>query len=812
MGLTDMEWVSRDYVPAGELNPGMAYLVRRILENTSQAGVLMQSRIGEDVEELLRPPVRRGDEPSYQAQPHASGFANTPLVRLHDPIEREAFAAALAETRARWGAVYPLLIGEAQVETDSLVPSISPSHPDADPPVGLVYRAGLPEAERAVEVANPAAPAWTALGAIERSRIGIRAAELLRVRKLEVAAWVVHEAGRLWTEALADVEEGIDHVEWAARRVANAAPRIDGGGYRPRGVVACIPPWNFPVALPAGMTAAALMAGNAVILKSAEATPIIAGLFVKALHDAGVPRDALVHLPGPGRTVGSFLVESPDIDMVTFTGSKAVGVRLYERAAEVVLRNGGVKRVIAEMGGKNAIVVLADADMDEAVHGIVTSAFGHAGQKCSACSRVLVHRDVLPRLRERLVEASRSLTVGPADDPGTLVNPVISKEALDGISAYVSVAANEGRLLLHGRAVARDSCAMGPVILELPEHSMAARIAQEEVFGPVLSIMPFESEREAVDVINATAYGLTLGIYSRSPRAIERVVRDSRAGNIYVNRPITGARVGIEPFGGMGLSGTGPKAGGGEYLWAFLTRAEGFRTAAPSEHVSDDREVRAALIDVSPWSDPLDQRFSVLQAGIGSMRSEDGTADLLESAERVLEHSTELSRRQPTVTIPGQHHYTRWDMALGTGLVAIDDDAPPASLAGLLAGALLAGNGVVVATGETGRPLAARLVSALHEAGVPGDSLMLAPPGTDRRSLAAGPVRFVASDLSLEATRELHAVAAVTHEDAGQRWLKALISVGDGPLPGEPGFLRQFAHPRVVAVQTIRHGAQLEFD
>lgn len=492
--LADVGWVSRDYVPVGELNPGMAYLVRRILENTSQVGVLIKARAREDVEELLRPPAAGADDTAYRHGRHASGFANTPTVRLFDDGQRGDFRRALNNTRERWGGTYPLRVGGEELTTNAPEPSISPSHHDPAHPVGWVHRASPAEVTKALRLANAAAPAWSRRSLDERSRIGRRAAELLRERKMEVAAWVVHEGGRSWREALADVEEGIDHIEWSARQLLHLAPRIEGV-YRPRGVVACIPPWNFPVALPAASVGAALMAGNAVILKSAEHTPIIAGLLTDVLHDAGVPRDVLIHLPGPGSTVGAALVDSSDVDLVAFTGSKSTGLSILERAARVHPARAGIKRVVAEMGGKNAIVVYPDADMDEAIAGILASAFGHAGQKCSACSRVLVHRDVYPTLQRRLIEAARSLPVGPADEPGTAVNPVISPRAREQIAAYASIARDEGRVLLDRiEERAGDACTIGPLLVEIDARNAAAsRIAHEEVFGPVLPLIPFSS-------------------------------------------------------------------------------------------------------------------------------------------------------------------------------------------------------------------------------------------------------------------------------------------------------------------------------
>jgi RHH-type proline utilization regulon transcriptional repressor/proline dehydrogenase/delta 1-pyrroline-5-carboxylate dehydrogenase len=328
--------------------------------------------------------------------------------------------------------------------------------------------------------------------------IGLRAAELLRLRQEEVAAWVVHEGGRTWEEALADVEEAIDHINWNSLEVRRLSSQIKSA-YKPRGVVACIPPWNFPTALPAAMTSAALITGNAVILKSAEQTPIIAQHLVDAFHEAGVPRDALIHLPGAGETVGARLVESPDVDMVAFTGSKRVGLWIYQAASSVIPNKGGIKRVVAEMGGKNAIIVFPDADMDEAVTGVLHSAFGHAGQKCSACSRVLVHREVYDRFTQRLVEAARSLPIGASDQPGTVINPIIDMSAKKRIIATADEARTEGRVLLDLlECEGTGGACVGPLIVEVPtEDAGTAVVAQEEIFGPILPLIPFNTDEEA---------------------------------------------------------------------------------------------------------------------------------------------------------------------------------------------------------------------------------------------------------------------------------------------------------------------------
>jgi RHH-type transcriptional regulator, proline utilization regulon repressor / proline dehydrogenase / delta 1-pyrroline-5-carboxylate dehydrogenase len=836
--LPQMGWVTRDYVPVGELIPGMAYLVRRILENTSQVGFLTQARLDEEAPELLAPPQLEMEDQSYRGETHPTGFNNTPVFRLFDATERQQFQQALAATRSRWGASYPLRLGSEVVEKSTPLPSTSPSHPESREPIGWVHQAEVEEADRAISLANDAVPMWSARPLEERVAIGLRTAEILKERKDEVAAWVVHEGGRNWPEAQADVEEAIDHITWNALEVRRLAPLIKTS-YRPRGVVACIPPWNFPSALPAAMTSAALTTGNTVILKSAEQTPIVAQVLVDAFHAAGVPKEALIHLPGPGETVGARLVESPDVDMMDFTGSKKVGLWIYRTAASVAPSKGGIKQAVTEMGGKNAIIVFPDADMDEAVLGILYSAFGHAGQKCSACSRVLVHREVYDRLARRLVEAARSLPVGPADDPGTVINPVINTEAREGIVAAAEAAQEKGRVLLDALRCdeVSDTC-LGPLILEVAaSDALTAEVAQEEIFGPVLPLIPFQTEDEAVSIVNSTVYGLTLGIYSRSPDAIARMVRACRAGNIYVNRGITGSRVGIEPFGGFQLSGTGPKTGGEDYLLAFLTRQSGFRSGPETRHESfqnwsDHNGTPAeALSGLRPWdtasaaerlqrvtdaAKELEQDRQALAQAIAAWKavSPEEAASLvermLEVVSTVLAGAPEISGPQPTVEIPGETNFVRWDTPRGVGIKAVDEGSDPAILASLIFGPLLAGNGLLIATSSGPERVARVIAECLIRSGVPREVAGLAPPGASLTTLAASPIHFAAVDLALGPTRDLYRTLGVTEEEKGQRWLKALISMSDSIAPGEPGFLRLFAHPKAVAVQTLRHGADLE--
>ncbi|HEV2124299.1 MAG TPA: aldehyde dehydrogenase family protein, partial [Chloroflexota bacterium] len=590
---------------------------------------------------------------------------------------------------------------------------------------------------------------------------------------------------------------------------------------------------------------AALVAGNTVIIKSAEQTPYVAHRLVEILHRVGVPKDALIHLPGTGETVGRALVASPEVDMVAFTGSREVGIEISRIAAGVELTKGGIKHVVAEMGGKNPIVVFADADLEEAALAILTSAFGHAGQKCSAASRVLVERSIHRELADLLVEGARSMALGPASEPGTAINPVIDDTAAARVREWVGVARCEGASLLDHQEKAQAGTLLGPVVVSLEgSRAGAARIAREEIFGPVLALLPFDTTEEAITLANSTEYALTAGVFSRSPARVRQMVQGLRAGNVYVNREITGARVGIEPFGGWGLSGTGPKAGGPEYLHAFITRRD-YPDSGQTAEVQDAPAVLAETpshlapvqgeIGVIPWSvSPitraevimrlltlLSEERSDIQQALTTARATDERTPAQRIAElRALGASlagriTEIMNTEPTMPVPGQHTYTRWDEPRGSGLITVDESASPAELFALMLGGLLACNGIVVTVPPSLAQVAKAFTRLLHHARVPSSSLRYQANGSatawlaEACRLAAEPIAFAGISVREETARRLAQVLAAPWPE--QRWLKAMISLTDGPLPWEDGFLRRFALPKTVAIRTLRHGADLVF-
>jgi len=569
----------RVYAPFGELLPGMGYLVRRLLENTSNDSFLRQSFVEHTaVDELLRSP----DEHRYNDGARGETtrplshetFDNEPELDFAQEDHRHRFRDALAQIRTQLGRTYPLVINNHDLTTTAEIISYNPAQPDEV--VGRVARAGIPEAGHSVTVALAALPAWRAAPAVERADFLFRAAAALCARRLEFAAWEVLEAAKPWREADADVCEAIDYLSYYGHEMLRLAPvrrmddlpgEVNEYVYQPRGVAVVIAPWNFPLAILTGMTAAALVAGNTVIMKPAEQTPVIAAKLMEIFRSVDLPSGVLSYLPGLGEEVGEYLVTHPHINMIAFTGSQSVGLRINALAAQTREGQRGIKKVIAELGGKNAIIVDDDADLDEAVLGTVISAFGYAGQKCSACSRVIVLEQIYDVFLKRLVEATRGLCVGLAEDPGTFVPSLIDAEARQKVQRYIALGKTEGRVVLEMDAPQIGNC-VGPVIVaEVPPQ---ATIAQEEIFGPVLAVLKARDFAEAITIALETPSGLTGGLYSRSPAHIEQARQALRVGNLYINRKITGAIVGRQPFGGFGLSGIGAKAGGPDYLLQFM--------------------------------------------------------------------------------------------------------------------------------------------------------------------------------------------------------------------------------------------------
>jgi len=560
---------TRVYVPVGAILPGMAYLVRRLLENTSNQSWLIHRHEEGDPAVLLAKPSPLPAAPASQPRP----FANETPAEFYRPAVRAEMHAAIEEARRRFGQKYPLVIAGREVDTGTRDEVRSPAAPE--PVIGYVARAGSAEVGQAVASAVAAVDAWRHTPARDRAALLRRAADLLAQRRFEFAATMVFESAKPWREADGDVIEAIDYLRyyaWQAERLFSRPLELGVPGeasalfYESRGVAAVIAPWNFPLAIITGMATAALAAGCPVVLKPAEQSPIVAAKLAALLLEAGFPPGVVHYAPGPGET-GRALVEHPDVSVVAFTGSNPVGQSILEAAVRRPEGGRDYKHVIAEMGGKNAIIVDDDADIDQAVEGVLASAFNYAGQKCSAASRVIVVGSAYDEFRGRLAAAVESLKPGPPDDPSTIVPPVISAEARERIEEYIALGFAEGSLVAR-----READGPGHMVAPHVFEGIArdSRLAQEEVFGPVLVMFRAQTFAEALEIAMDSRYGLTGGVFSRNPRNIERARRDFRAGNLYINRKITGAIVGRHPFGGFRNSGLGDKAGGPDYLLQFV--------------------------------------------------------------------------------------------------------------------------------------------------------------------------------------------------------------------------------------------------
>jgi RHH-type transcriptional regulator, proline utilization regulon repressor / proline dehydrogenase / delta 1-pyrroline-5-carboxylate dehydrogenase len=723
-------WVTRDYVPVGDLLPGIAYLVRRILENASQVGILAQSReqlsadiIATDPAHSLSALLAQGAyawDPAVQATD--GKFRPSSPVRLYVPAERQAFAAALASTAVQT----PTFVTPADVA-------------------------------QMVQRAMQGAEAWGAWPPEARAAVLIRAAEHMRAQRLALGALIVREGRKIWAEALAEVDEAVDYLRFYARSAIHWHTVL-GDRLQPVGVAAVIAPWNFPLAIPCGMTAAALATGNAVLFKPAEQTPAIGAALVTLLHTAGVPPDALMCVPGDGQ-VGAALVANPRVDLVAFTGSWEVGAQIFYTSARVPTRR--LRRVIAETGSKNPIVVTASADLDTAIEGILRSAFGHAGQKCSACSRVIVDARLALSLAKRLGQAARELHMGQAEDPATQLNPVITPMDAARLHtaaerAAAEVQATGGQVVVDTTASVAISDIVGPAVFLLRDGVDPARVplANDELFGPIVHLIPYTTPAQAVWFANGVPYALTAGIFAQSSEDVEFLARRLDAGNLYINRPITAARVGVEPFGGFKRSGTGPKAGGEEYLLAFVEIAPG------------DPPTEAATVE-----------------------------NLRREARRAL-------APRPTVDIPGQLNRLVYDRPLGRGLVLAD--GPASFRHAVVVAALAAGNDVtaIVKNAEEAQALRATAARAGAQEFVAARFHVLL--GTDGEALASvSTFDFVAGSTTI--LRE----AACAYADHPRRdQLPAFIGPDNGPPPDLPAeFIRRYVRPRLIAENTLRHGA-----
>ncbi|MDQ4042553.1 MAG: L-glutamate gamma-semialdehyde dehydrogenase [Actinomycetota bacterium] len=498
-------------------------------------------------------------------------YKNEPYLDWSDESNQKAMRAALKEVGGSLGKSYPLIIGGKPVETDGEIPSVNPSNPSQV--VGRVGRATEREADMALEAATKTFDSWSKREPEARARILLRAAAIMRRRKFEMLAWEVYEGGKPWAEADAQVAEAIDFLEYYAHEMLRLKDGVDVYSvpgeesryfYQPMGVGVIIAPWNFPTAILTGMSSAAIVTGNTIVMKPSEYTSVIGAKVAEIFDEAGLPPGVLNFCPGFGGEIGDYLVTDARTRFVSFTGSVATGLRINELAAKQIENQRWIKRVIVETGGKDAMIIDDSADLEAAADDIVKSAYGYSGQKCSAASRAILHQDVYDDVLNRVVEKAKALKIGVPENAEVKVGPVISEPQFEKVTGYIETGKSEGeRVLGEDPGDPENGYFVPPTVFEVEPE---ARVAQEEIFGPVLSVIGARDFDDALRIANDNPYGLTGGVYSKNRDHLERARHEFKAGNIYFNRTITGALVGVQPFGGFGLSGTDSKAGGPDYL------------------------------------------------------------------------------------------------------------------------------------------------------------------------------------------------------------------------------------------------------
>jgi RHH-type transcriptional regulator, proline utilization regulon repressor / proline dehydrogenase / delta 1-pyrroline-5-carboxylate dehydrogenase len=571
--IADMGYRVRIYCPFGDLIPGMSYLIRRLLENTANSSFLRLSTNDErPIDELLLKPNLE-TELGKNHHIEFAGFANASDTDYAELEKRSQSQLAFDHVKKSLGKTYLPIVNGEELQTEAFAESLNPSN--FSQVIGKIGLASITQAEQAMTAAKAAFPSWKKLTATERGNILRKAADIMEERRAELSAWIVLEVGKPVREADGEVSEAIDFCRYYAKEIERISQPVNRNVpgedntyiYQPRGVVLVISPWNFPLAIALGMSAGALAAGNTVILKPAEQASVIGAKIMEVFQAAGMPKGVFNYLSGKGSQVGSYLVKHPDVQVIAFTGSQQVGCQIYTDASILQPKQKHMKRVIAEMGGKNTIIIDESSDLDQAVVAVMNSAFGYAGQKCSACSRVVVLSPVYDNFVARLVEATRSLTVGEADLPATKVGAVIDGKAQEKILSYIQTAREVNKIALESSVPNHGYYVSPTIVIDVKPDDL---ISQEEIFGPVLAVLKANSFDEALAIANNTNYALTGGIFSRTPSHIEKAYAEFEVGNLYINRGITGALVDRHPFGGFKLSGVGSKAGGQDYLLQFL--------------------------------------------------------------------------------------------------------------------------------------------------------------------------------------------------------------------------------------------------
>lgn len=825
--MAKMGWPVRNYVPIGGLLVGMAYLVRRIMENSSQVGVLTIMRSHKNNVQLesaydLHQQKKKNDQltrDQSQAALTSDYFTVTP-VRFYLEKQWDVVQATLKTMKTELGKTYQnqfVLSGKSVTIKSSSDPNIE---------VGTITFASEEDTKKAIDLSQAAYDngSWSTSPWIVRSSVLLKAADLMLSKRNELSALIVYEAGKAISEAYGDIDEAIDFLTFYARQERKFGIHHE---IKAKGPIAAITPWNFPLAIPTGMVAAPLVAGNTVILKSAEQTPLIAQTLVDLFHQAGVPQDVLIHLPGMGETVGETLVNSEQISTIVFTGSKAVGTMIAAKASDRFYRDQFPVRVVSEMGGKNAIIVTANAELDETVAGILSSAFGHAGQKCSAASRVLVDQSVKNRLVERLSEACLDIEVGAAFESSTIINPVISKEDRDRLRAQAMEAIEEankfgGTVYVDRSHEELPGYCVGPVLIELPfgRALHPESFARRELFGPILHIVAYHGLDQALEAYNGTEYGLTGGIFGQSQDDIDYCSARMKNGNIYVNRNITGARVGIEPFGGFKHSGTGPKAGSKHYLHAFHHIKEKTEMGQTNLEEGSDRVDLA-----SPNALSLDRRIESFQESIsavvdnfeslyGGIHGEEKKVTIKFKKWSYNQLKNFITKEHFNHPIPGQISYNDYTLSAERLVVCATSNIPPLSILLSVFGAMAMGAGVtIVARSKTSYEWWNRLENIFIRHEWPSQAFQVYFVSDDemKTTLQKSDIEHVLVDGPREMVSQV--ISLLNHSQKEREMMVSVKSIYDAPrLSDFKSYCLPYILVRSFAINTMRHGAPLELD
>ncbi len=834
-GLAKMGWPTRNYMPIGNLLVGMAYLVRRIMENSSQVGVLSIMRSHQKASGLISPVEVHLNKKKTSAL-HLDSFLTqlksdfTPVrpLKIYVPYERKALEKAIEEFGLS------IAFRQQEMKNSGETPVICSSRPDLI--IGTVKENTNADAIKAVEEAEASLlKSWWSKQSLTLYRVSVllKAADLMLLRRNKLAAVMIYEAGKTMSEALADVDEAIDFINFYARQEIQL--QLSGQKYTNRGVIAVIAPWNFPLAIPCGMTVAPLVAGNAVVLKPAEQTPLIGIELYNLLIEAGVPKDIFHLILGDGEVVGAPLVTHQRTAGVVFTGSKSVGQWIYRHSGQNMLEHyyhqiPMQKKIITEMGGKNAIIVTNNCELDETISGILSSAFGHSGQKCSAASRVIVHKEVKDALITRLVQAIRDLKVGEALDPSTSVNPLITQADQERVRKAVEEAKDEairvnGKILIDRSFEKLPGFCVGPALFEVPPHQARKKEswAQREIFGPVIHLTEYESLIEAVELFNGTEYALTGGVYSQSQDDIDFLVKFLRAGNLYVNRTCTGARVGIEPFGGFKLSGTGPKAGGTDYLKEFhyLLSTQDTHREEPKWGKDSGYHLnipRPSLISVTGRVSRFENFgrsfLEQYELFMGTVNEKD-KAQLSHFIEWTkLNLNSYLNGRHLNFVIPGQLSYNDKSLIKEAGLFVTVGSRPSVKSIHYLFSALALGCGLSIAcVTEEAYATWKGILELAWKAGFSKSNIdcTLISPDSLGKLFKEAKYSFVYAGHYVQFQNVLY--KQLLDGDALNETMRLILSEIDGVSLHLPSHvLDQFVWTRSLAINTMRHGAPLELN